>query len=752
LGISRSVIGHSSGPKDKRPETNDQALATDGQAEGSADRGSSGGSPPVGGHSSADPPRAAINPPPEDDDAGLDRAAREPEALLARLDDIAWECETGLWAREVARLARRTILAIERGQDQPLGELGQLAELVNQAPALADSLNDDLLSSNVRRAEYAVRRRIDVWQQAAQIHGASGGAAAGRPGETDSARLAACLDKVDALTSGAPEGQSWRHYLGLDALRGVIRRAKGNDTDARWLARRILHHMTRSRLTPQQQEFLALAPLAELRSELGRWAAGSADHREVLRHVERYEESGLPSDAQALAEDYQCLGLSPLAEGRQLSERLESHYRNANFRAVVTGDLLNRLTPLREPELTLVDDRVMGRPVHGQSLNAADVRVRLISDPARLRLALEVQGQVSALTSSSAGPATFQDASQSYYTAWKELELGTWGIRAWPAQVSVQNNDIRLRAVRTDFDRIPLLRELVQGVARSQHEQSKSAVSAELARKIEAQAKAKIDTETEARLGTFSRRLQQQVLAPLDEMQLEPTVISAETSPQRLVMRLRVAAIDQLGGHTPRPQAPADSLASVQIHESLLNNILQRLDLAGHTLTVAELRQRLASRMPKAGFFERDPETEDAQITFAKHDALRIRCDEGQMVLTLAIEALRRPPYHWRDFQVRIPYRARVEGRSITLARDGVIQLAGDRLNMRAQIALRGVFGKTFSQQRTFQLAPEGMLTDPRLADLAITQFTVYDGWIAVALGPSQRETHLAGRAETSRK
>jgi len=381
--------------------------------------------------------------------------------------------------------------------------------------------------------------------------------------------------------------------------------------------------------------------------------------------------------------------------------------------------------------------------VRGESVNSTAVKVRLIPDPHRLRMALEVNGLVSALTSSAAGPARFHNASESRYTAWKEMEFGTWGIRLWPAQVNVENN-IRLRSLDTDFDVIPLVGALVQGVARSQHEQSRYQASREVARKIEARAKEQIDSEADARLGKLSERLRERVIEPLDEMSLDPTMISAETTERRLVMRLRLASAEQLGGHTPRPQAPADSLASLQIHESAINNIFEQMGLNGNTLTVAELRNKLISRFAKVGMFE--PENDDARITFAKQDAIRIRCDDGQLALTMAIVALRKPPYHWRDFQIRVAYRPEINGRSVELVRDGVIQLIGDRLNARAQIALRGVFAKTFSKNRTWKLTPEGMLTDSRLADLVVTQFTLHDGWIGTALGPKRPGAGVARR------
>lgn len=695
---------------------------------------------PNGPAESQDPPAPAGSQPAEEDD-GMAATARGPESLLDRLDDVLWECETGVWAMEVAGASRRVIDAIEAHHDEARTALAHLNELVEKAPALAVRLGDDPLAGKVRRVEYALRRRLDVWKQAVLLD---------KPGlqpaaHADPSRLSACLDKVETVTRASSEGHAWRRYLGLDLLRGVTRHQTTlTEGQSQSLARQILHRMGRGRMTEAQRAFLSSEPMVALRTELKSWAVSPVDHREVLRHLEDYEGSGLPSHARVLAEDYQRLGFAPTPEHQELSRRLEAHYRNANLRLVVSADLLNRLMPIRQPEFSWVDDQVMGRPVRGQSVNATNVRVRMIPDAQRLRLALEVNGQVSALTSSFAGPARFHDASQSNYRAWKEVEITTSGIRVWPAQVSVAN-DIQLRGVDTDFDIIPIFGALAQGIARNQHDQQKHVASREVSRKIEARAKQQIDEEVDVRLNDVSKRLQERVIRPLDELSLDPTMIAAETSENRMVMRLRLASGEQLGAHTPRPQALSDSLASAQIHESMLNNLFEQMGLNGNTFTIAQLRNRLAERFPKAAG-EPDPENDDAEITFAKDDAIRVRCDEGQMTLTLSMAALRKAPYHWRDFQVRVHYRPLVRGLSTELVRDGVVELTGDRLNARAQIALRGVFAKTFPKHRTWRLTPEAMLKDVRLADLAITQFVIHDGWIGVAVGPQRAGPNVAQR------
>jgi hypothetical protein len=304
-----------------------------------------------------------------------------------------------------------------------------------------------------------------------------------------------------------------------------------------------------------------------------------------------------------------------------------------------------------------------------------------------------------------------------------------------PAAVEV-DNQIELRGVDTSLNGIPLFGGIARRIASSQAEQSRPAMSEEVKSMVAARAKQQIDDEANARLSKVSRRLDEKLLHPLASLSLGPSLISAETTPVRMTMRLRVATGEQLAASTPRPQAPADSLISMQIHESALNNMLGQLDLDGQTMSVAELRKRIADRFNRPELLNNQGDNDDAVVHFADQDAARVECRDGQAAMILTIVSLRKPPHVWKDFQVRAFYRPSINGRQAELVRDGVVHLIGDRLDTGAQLALRGVFSKTFSNKRGLNVTPEVFLKDPRLAQFGATQFVIDDGWIGLAFGP----------------
>ena len=690
------------------------------------------------------------------DRSGADRlsAARkeasawaEPTALLSLLHEIAKaDKPSSGWADETARLVHDLGSAIAGGSAETGEMLDRLADARLEALRLADSPDAGSLARKLRQAAYAIERRLDVWRQVEAL-GASAVTEADKPAG-DSRRMSMCLAEIDRLIKSSPDGRLWRKYLLLDALNEVSfeQAASENRADEqRRLTQQVLARLTESPLSNKQRQFIAAEPMAGFCDELRRWAANPSASADVLRDIEQYEQTRLPSDARRLGRDLCSLVESSDPQRVQLARSVEAHYRNANVRVSLTEALLNRLIPQQKTEIAPVRDTLMGIPVRGESMTSADVALRLIPDPNRVRMALEVTGEVAAMTSSNSGPATFYNDSDSQYSARKPFEINQKGIKLMPAEVDVRH-ETRLRDVATDFDGIPLLGMVARSVARQQHELTKPLVNQEARNKVANKARQRIDTEAHDRLAEMVDNLNRKVFAPLTNLSLEPTIIEAQTTEQRITMRLRVAGEDQMGSFAPRPQAPENSLASFQIGESMLNNAVQRLQLDGHTFTLPQLAQRISERFQRPNTWQLGPESQDLTITFAKKDAATLRCQNGQVVLTLNIAAIAKEPRQWENFQVRVFYRPQVNGRSAELVRDGVIQLIAPKLGNGSQIPLRGMFSKAFPQNDTIKIMPDRFLTDPKLQDLAVTQFVIDDGWAGLAVGPKQYALRLSQR------
>ena len=661
---------------------------------------------------------------------------RQPEALLEKLDAVSWDCRSGEWARDVAHLVRKMGPGMAESPDEADKLVDELSELAEQGDAVAARLGHDPLAVKLRAVRSALATRLTVWRHVILLGGPY------RPAtvmpDREPRRLAECLAQIEAILADSAEGQTWKEYLATDLLSSLAAPGTYDGHLERATARRVLRRMGSDDLTDRQRDLLTREPFVELESLLRQWAVEPVDLGTLLSDMEQYEVTGSVSDARRLSDDCQGLVFSPIPEHQRLGEELLAMYRDANVRITVTGDLLNRMMPERQPEYQQVRDRVLGRPVRGRSVTNTELAIRMVPDPERLRMALEVRGLVSALTSSTSGPATFHNGSKSTYAARKAVEIDATGLHVAPAEVGV-NNNVWLRSLETDFDVIPLIGSWAQDVARSEYAKQRPQMTREVRQKIYTRAKRQIDEEADERLGELDRLLQEQVLGPLAGMGLRPKFVSAKTNDERMTMRVRLATAEQLGGHTPRPWAPVGTLTSFQIHESAINNLIAQMELDGGTFTMGELRGRIATRLNRPDMLETENENDDVKISFAGQDAVAVHFRDGRVVLSLAVARLSRGPRRWSNFQVQAIYRPVINGRSGQLVLDGVVHLIG-RLNIGSQLAVRGALSTVFSENRPWPLVPEGLVEDPRLEGLGVTYLVVEDGWIGVALGPQRPE------------
>lgn len=662
-----------------------------------------------------------------------------PVSIYKQLEPLNWDCETGEWARELANAVRRAAADLVAVSPAAKDSVANLSVLGRDGVEMAKKMEGTPQFEQMRYVLTTLHRRVSVWKQLVKA----------MPGEetpsapVDWQAVRSSIEQMEKLTAEAANGEAWASFLELDTLAEIAARAPQQlKEEERILACYVLLNLRVDDITEQQREFLESDELSDYQKALQTIVAEPIDMAEWVSLLEAFERTNSPRAGELLAVERLKLSVSDEPAQLELARKIEETYCGPNVRIAVTGYLLNRMLPDREPEYQWVRDTMLGHPVRGRSRTSADVGLALIPDPNRMRAALTVDGLVSASTSSTAGPATFISDSESQYSAVKELELTPMGIRFQSAEVTVDNRT-RLRGIRTEFDGIPLVSSLVQSVARSQHDASQPAIRREMNRKVQSQAERQIDEEINARLGELNERLQRRLLEPLDAMQLRPEVADAKTTEVRMSMQLHLAGPGQLGSNTPRPWAPSDSVLSFQIHQSALNNVLRGLELDGGTLTIKELRERIATRFNRPEMLQETNEHDDVSITFASTDAARIDFEDGRIAISLGVDKLRAGTRHWRNFRVRAYYTPQTSRQSATLVRDGVVELIG-RMRVGSQIALRGIFSKVFAKGRELPVVPAQMAADPRLQGLEVTQLNVDKGWFALAVGPERIRPAMA--------
>ena len=115
-------------------------------------------------------------------------------------------------------------------------------------------IDDPELASQFRRTSLCLVAARDV-VEAGVAAGPAGGSRRIATG-VDRQRLAACLDRMDAIAKKSPAMGAWKTYLLCDLLRELASGTKAYGEDAVQLAQRVLDRLTRVPMDPQQQAFV----------------------------------------------------------------------------------------------------------------------------------------------------------------------------------------------------------------------------------------------------------------------------------------------------------------------------------------------------------------------------------------------------------------------------------------------------------------------------------------------------------------
>lgn len=461
----------------------------------------------------------------------------------------------------------------------------------------------------------------------------------------------------------------------------------------------------------------------------------------LLETLERHESASNASDASRAGAILAALeGVGP-ATG-DFVEAVRGQYVAANVRVAVHQKFVERILPPTRVTSAPVEDTVLGRQVRGSSRVAQSTAVRFRPDDDGISVVLEVRGQVASRTITESGPVALTSRGTSSFTVRKPVTVDEAGLILGKAVGSAAARS-QLADIHTNFDGVPIMRSLVRTIARNQHDENLPEANREVTEKIVSRACREVDQQVEPRLVEAAERIRTQAWGPLVRLGLDPTPVALETTDGIAMARLRLAAPDQLAAFTPRPRAPVGSMLSVQVHESAVNNALDRLGVAGRRLPLEELVTLLCDRI---GIESSTPEDlpEDVTVQFADVQPLRVHYRDGLVHVRVALDTLESGRRSWHDLVVGVTYRPKAQAPQVFLEREGPVHIGGPGRQGRAEIALRAVFGKIFPKERAVPLVPESFATDPKLADLKVLQAVAADGWLAISIGEGVEPAHPA--------
>ena len=611
--------------------------------------------------------------------------------------------------------------------------LSQLEVKVQEARQLAQNLRGNTnLAVMVGRTAFTLQRRVQVWRYCDGLMT--------MPKRENPAYSQAVLNQslhdIQKMLAQFAHAETWLEYLRVNELSKL---ADQTLEEQRLSAFRTLARLNVTRLDASQKVVLSQEPIQRLAVQLRRIASQRSASDYLMESVELFEASDDTASGNALVRE--CLrcqlelqNQEPGAEIPAFVLNLENTYRNANMRLSVTANFLNRFMPKPDSNERDISDVLFNRPIYGKGVTTTATSVQMIPNDRAFHLGFLVQGNLQSNTYSKSTGVTVYNNTQSNYVALKEIQLSTQGIHTAPAVAQAQNQ-VNIQDLQTSLDSIPLVGFVVNNVARSQAEVKTREAQQISEDKVRTEVRTTLDAELNQRIVRWNELLQTKVFRPLNRLELDCQQIEAFTTKESATMRLRLASAVQPGACTPRPLVPQDSLMSFQLHESVVNNFLQQVNLDGQSFTLESLKAHMKTRFPNWEPKEQNEEApEDLQVTFAPANALSVQVSDNQLVLRIAIEKLHIERHTWKHFQIHVPFRLETNGMQMVIYRDGVIRLVG-HVPVGSQVALRGVFSKIFPKEFRKELVPEKVLADERFAALGFNQCVLQDGWLSLSIG-----------------
>jgi len=380
------------------------------------------------------------------------------------------------------------------------------------------------------------------------------------------------------LKASGANGKGWTAYLHLPELSAEL--AKGTDADAKAL------HESAARYTGG-------APGMELPQfqDVGKTLTAFADTLAAYQNADAKDANAKDMDALAAALDAaakdpagvnrQELGelvarLAASGQSPQLVAAAREQLSQPNLlvrvsRAVVGGGIDDNIN-----EITPVKDVILGTNVVGNGNTVGKVRSRLVPNPKRAIVEIDLSGTTSARTVGYHDPVTVFSHSTTSLLGKKQIQFDEAAFTGLPASADC--------CTHNTIDSIDICGGcLIQRIATKRVYSNKSTAEAISADHAEARLENRMDTRSADMLTNLNRNFNEKFRWPLMRRGAFPQELKFSTTSDWLSIVALQARPTELGAATPAPEPATDAQLSVRVHESVIENFTAAT-IAGHTV------------------------------------------------------------------------------------------------------------------------------------------------------------------------
>lgn len=571
----------------------------------------------------------------------VQEAVAAPVAELARAADLSDESIEGVDAELAKKLSPLLETLFNAGAPADQRKAAAVEVKTIAAAVSGSEAKDGLARRLLRRASL-----IEATVVAGSVENLQASA-------TTLAALKESAGTVSTKLAAMKNGELWTPYLHLEALKG--------ETVAADVLEQLIKNLTVTEaMNADQSRFIGRKEFQELKAaaESHLAATGTAGDDAAVRgeltkqvntlltSLLAWEKDAEASHAESARAAWRTIRARFPAAADVLRPVINEHYFNHNVHFTVSETLLSRLIADYRTESGTIADCIMGAWVTGSQTTDISVAADVRPSANTAAFDLKVNGNTRSNTRAQKDPATVWTSGNHYFWITKSVNFDGHHVTSGSSSVSVDTNSHTV-GLATKYDGIPIIRGIVRNIASQQIAESKPEADAITRERLGSEAVSKFDSETGKQFGDLNDGLNK-TLTSLEQRNVAPDSISARSSNTHIAVSARTIGVSRLGGSLQPPSALVAEGAAVQMHESGLNNAIDALGFQGRSVNEKDFLKELEAAL--TDLFQRDIKLSDGEpepapageepepptvFVFSKTDPIRVRFDNGQIVLTL---------------------------------------------------------------------------------------------------------------------
>jgi hypothetical protein len=476
-------------------------------------------------------------------------------------------------------------------------------------------------------------------------------------------------------------------------------------------------------------------------------AANSPELRKSLTDlvaaVEQYEQDRTSAGTAATRKAFEAVRGTAPDGGDTVSKALRNHYFNYNLRIVASEPFLNKFFGQARNDNGPVRDFILGADVYGNQTTHTDVGIELIPSSKSAQFDIVARGAIASNTQGVTDRATVFTYGNHYFTAAKRINYD--GERFWtsPARINVSAHNTTTGA----DTHMGILSGIGNRIAVNTAEGMRGESEAIAASRVQDRVLPEFNRDVDKQFGPNGKANADysKTLEALRELKLYPDAWSWSSTSSELRGSTRLMTATELGGNDPNPALFLGRGLTVLIHESMMNNAADTLELAGQTLTEDELNARLEAnfsrllnkevKLKKEEKPGAEEDTGPKTIVFDKTDPIRVQIADGVLTIILRAGFKQEGKDDIPTQIVSVPMTFSVDTKSVVIEPGRVsISAASEAEDKGKQLASAGVIKKkvetAFPRKEMDRVSY--VTVEKRKVLLAVTRIRALDGWLSI--------------------